>query len=131
MPKDYLDWAILGVGSLLLLTWLGILYSYIYKQQRHRKEQLIEATFAELVSNYLYGDPHESLNFLEIQRSFRKLKIYRDHPKNVQFLIDLMLRGEVLYTDAVRILAEVADSTAPTNRWVCQVESGASAAWTP
>lgn len=85
---------IYGALLVLFLLWGFILYSVIYRKYRKRKLLLIEDTFADILSRHLYGNGTEEISYIEIQRTFRKIKITEDYPENVQYLIDLMIRTQ-------------------------------------
>lgn len=78
----------------LVLLWGFILYSIIYRKYRKRKLLEIEETFADILSRHLYGNDSKEISFIEIQRTFREIKITEEHPANVQYLIDLMIRTQ-------------------------------------
>lgn len=82
---------LLGV---LILLWIIIGYSLVYRKHRTRHREKIESSFADITSKYLYTLPGEEVNLIEIQRTFRGLGIKRSNPKNVQYLIDLMIRTQ-------------------------------------
>lgn len=75
-------------------TWVTIGVSLLYRRRRTRHLNKIETTFAEITSRYLYPFPNEPFNLVRANRSFRKLGIHLGKPKNVQYLIDLMIRTQ-------------------------------------
>ncbi|MDT0645164.1 hypothetical protein RM545_00545 [Zunongwangia sp. F260] len=86
---------ILKVGLLILiLLWISISFTMVYRRRRSRKLRLIENTFAEVVSNYLYPDKENPVSLVEIQRLMRKIGIRESRMKNVQYLIALMIRTQ-------------------------------------
>lgn len=68
--------------------------SIIYRRRRTKKLLLIESTFAEVISKHLYPYPGEELSLIDIQRRFRNVGIIPSKPRNVQYLIDLMIRTQ-------------------------------------
>lgn len=79
---------------ILVILWITIGVSIIYRRRRTRNLQLIEATFAEVISKFLYPFPGENMDHIQIQRRFRSVGIINSKPKNVQYLIDLMIRTQ-------------------------------------
>lgn len=75
-------------------TWITIGVSLYYRSRRTRHLSKIEITFAEITSNYLYPLPGEPFNLLKATRAFRELGIHPSKPRNVQYLIDLMIRTQ-------------------------------------
>lgn len=78
----------------LVLVYGSIAYTMYYRKWRTKHLKLIEETFATICSQYLYPKPNEEPNLIEIQRKFRKLGITPSNPRNVQYLIDLMIRTQ-------------------------------------
>lgn len=81
---------------ILLLTacWITIAGSLIYRKKRTKHLALIESVFADVTSQYLYPEPEEPFNLIKAQRSFRQLGIVPSKPRNVQYLVDLMIRTQ-------------------------------------
>lgn len=79
---------------ILVMLWIIIGVSIIYRRRRTRKLQLIETTFADVISKFLYPLPGENIDHIYIQRRFRKIGVIDSKPKNVQYLIDLMIRTQ-------------------------------------
>lgn len=79
---------------LLFSLWITIGFSLIYRKRKTAQLQKIEAVFAEETSKYLYPLPGEQHNLIEIQRAFRKVGVVRKKPRNVQYMIDLMIRSQ-------------------------------------
>lgn len=82
---------LLGV---LVTLWFTIAASMSYRKSRTRHLEKIEFTFAEVTSKHLYPLPGEIPDLIIVQRAFRKLGVVRSKPRNVQFLIDLMIRSQ-------------------------------------
>lgn len=78
----------------LVLLWITIGVSIVYRRKRTRDLLRIEVTFAEVISKFLYPCPGESIDHIQIQRIFRSVGITDSRPKNVQYLIDLMIRTQ-------------------------------------
>lgn len=80
----------------LLILWGSIAISLIYRKRRSKVLRNIEVQFADVVSNFLYGNEDDQLSLIDIQRKFKALGISPNHPKskNVQYLIKLMLRTQ-------------------------------------
>lgn len=78
----------------LLILWVIIAISVIYRFVRTKKLKLIEKTFAGIISHYLYPLPGEKPDLIQIQRGLRAVGIVPSKPKNVQYLIDLMIRTQ-------------------------------------
>ncbi|MDT0687436.1 hypothetical protein [Autumnicola psychrophila] len=86
---------ILKIGLLMLiLLWISIGITMSYRKRRLRKLHLIESTFADVVSKYLYPDKENPVSLVEIQRLMRKIGIRESRMKNVQYLIALMIRTQ-------------------------------------
>ncbi|MDT0688328.1 hypothetical protein RM549_00915 [Salegentibacter sp. F188] len=86
---------ILKISLLLLVVlWVSIGSIMFYRKRRIRKLHLIEDTFAEVVSNYLYPDKNNPVSLIEIQRLMRKIGIRESKMMNVQYLITLMIRTQ-------------------------------------
>lgn len=68
--------------------------SLIYRKKRTQHLQKIETAFADITSGYLYPLRHEPFDLIEANRKFRKLGIIPNKPRNVQYLIDLMIRTQ-------------------------------------
>ena len=81
------------LGGLVML-WMTIAASIIYRKRRTRHREKIELTFAEVTSAHLYPFPGEKPDLIAVQRAFRELGIVRSKPRNVQYLIDLMIRSQ-------------------------------------
>ncbi len=91
--KDF--FIVIGCSFLVLvLLWILIASSIGYRKYREKKQAVIEETFADIVSRHLYGNASEQLSFIEIQRIFRKLGVFRKNPATVQYLINLMIRTQ-------------------------------------
>lgn len=79
---------------ILGVIWLMIAVSISYRQRRTQHHLKIETAFAEITANYLYPLPQEPFNLIEATRKFKELGIVPDNPRNVQYLIDLMIRTQ-------------------------------------
>lgn len=78
----------------LVILWVIIAISLIYRHIRTKELKLIESTFAGIISNYLYPAPGESPNLIQILRKIKSVGIVNSKPQNVQYLIDLMIRTQ-------------------------------------
>lgn len=78
----------------LVIVFGSIAYSMIYRRWRTKRLQLIESTFAKICSLYLYPAHDEESNLIEIQRELKAVGIVPSKPRNVQYLIDLMIRTQ-------------------------------------
>jgi len=79
---------------ILIFLWITIGVSIVYRRRRTKNLLLIEHTFAEVISKHLYPYPGEELSLIDIQRRFRNVGIIPSKPRNVQYLIDLMIRTQ-------------------------------------
>ena len=86
----FIKFALVALGIL----WISIGTSLFYRKNRNFKLKLIENTFADIVSRYLYNDPRNPLELIEIQRSMHNIGIKKKNPNNVQYLIGLMIRTQ-------------------------------------
>lgn len=80
--------------AVLVMLWVTIAVSLIYRNRRTRHLQLLENTFADIISRYLYPLPNDEFDLIKAQRTFRKVGIVPSKPNNVQYLIDLMIRTQ-------------------------------------
>lgn len=94
MNEETLLYFIAFILGALFICWGFIAYSMYYRKRRTSRLQLIEATFADIVSRYLYNDPKNPLTITEIQRSLRNVGIKEGNRNNIQFLIKLMIRTQ-------------------------------------
>ncbi|MGB7784820.1 MAG: hypothetical protein WBL27_01855 [Salinimicrobium sp.] len=78
----------------LLGLWITIGFSLKYRKRKTAQLQKIEGVFAEETSKYLYPLPGEEPDLIEIQRAFRNAGVLRKKPRNVQYMIDLMIRSQ-------------------------------------
>lgn len=83
-----------AVAVVLVIYWMSIIISLIYRKRRSRKLKEIEATFADIVSRYLYNDPNDPLTLPEIKKSLRAVGITPWKKNNIQYLIRLMIRTQ-------------------------------------
>ncbi len=79
---------------LLVGFWITIVVSLRYRRRRLKKLNNIEQVFAEICADYLYPFPGEEPKLVNIQRRFRNIGIIPSKPRNVQYLIDLMIRTQ-------------------------------------
>jgi len=79
---------------IMLIIYGSIAFTMNYRRWRKRRLNLIEETFANVTSFYLYPDPNIEPDLIKIQRTFRKIGIVPSKPRNVQYLIDLMIRTQ-------------------------------------
>ncbi|SDR93150.1 hypothetical protein [Gramella sp. MAR_2010_147] len=82
------------VFSVLVIYWISIAISLIYRSRRTYRLTKIEHTFADIVSRYLYNDPENPLSLHEITRILRNVGIKPENKNNIQFLIRLMIRTQ-------------------------------------
>lgn len=85
---------ILIVFSVLVIYWISIATSLIYRKHRTFRLQQIELTFADIVSRYLYNDPQNPLSITEIKQILKKVGIQPGKRNNIQYLIRLMIRTQ-------------------------------------
>lgn len=94
MNEETLLFFIKFVIVVLVILWISIGISLFYRRNRNVRLKLIENTFADIVSRYLYNDPRNPLELIEIQRTMRIIGISKKNPNNVQYLIGLMIRTQ-------------------------------------
>lgn len=94
MNKESLLLSIEIVFSLIAIFWIFIAFSLLYRRIRTSQLRLIEETFADIVSRYLYNDPKNPLTLAEITRTLRNVGIKSRNSNNIQFLIRLMIRTQ-------------------------------------
>ncbi|MCM8568381.1 hypothetical protein NE848_03270 [Gramella jeungdoensis] len=82
------------VFAVLVVYWVSIAVSLIYRKIRRARLKKIETTFADIVSRYLYNDPKDPLTFDEIKKRLVKVGIRQRNKNNIQFLIRLMIRTQ-------------------------------------
>ncbi|MGA8854408.1 MAG: hypothetical protein WB492_09555 [Christiangramia sp.] len=82
------------VFSVLVIYWISITVSLIYRKRRTKRLLKIEYTFADIVSRYLYDDPDNPLTLNEITTTLRDVGIKPKNNNNIQFLIRLMIRTQ-------------------------------------
>lgn len=82
------------VFSILVIYWISITISLIYKSRRTSRLNKIEITFADIVSRYLYNDPEKPLSLTEITTTLQNVGIRPRNKNNIQFLIRLMIRTQ-------------------------------------
>ena len=82
------------IFSILVIYWVSIAISIIYRRRRTSRLNKIEATFADIVSRYLYNDPNNPLTLPEITKTLREVGIKERNKNNIQYLIRLMIRTQ-------------------------------------
>ena len=94
MNEKVLIFLIQIVAILIVVAWISIAYSLIYRNRRLKILENIEDTFADIVSRFLYNDIQNPLTLIDIQRTLRKAGIKPQKKNNIQFLIKLMIRTQ-------------------------------------
>ena len=82
------------VFVVLVIYWVSIAVSLIYRKKRTSRLQKIETTFADIVSHYLYNDPKNPMTLTDITRTLRDVGIKAQNKNNIQYLIRLMIRTQ-------------------------------------
>ena len=82
------------VFVVLVIYWVSIAVSLIYRKRRTSRLQKIETTFADIVSHYLYNDPKNPMTLTDITRTLRDVGIKAQNKNNIQYLIRLMIRTQ-------------------------------------
>ncbi|MCM4157556.1 hypothetical protein [Gramella sp. AN32] len=85
---------ILVLIVVLIGLWIALFFSIYYRKNRKAHLNLIEFTFADIVSRYLYNDPNNPLTLSEIKKSLRAVGISQGKRKNIQYLVRLMIRTQ-------------------------------------
>lgn len=93
MIEKVLEIAVYLAFGFLLLLWGLTAYSMFRQKQFVLKKAKIKLLFAQLISEHLYDEVSKT-HFIEIQRLLQKEKLVESRPKNVQYLIDLMIDVE-------------------------------------
>lgn len=78
----------------LVVMWIVIGSSIFYRYIRTKDLKVIETTFADIISKFLYPVAGEQPDLIQIQRRLRNAGITPGKPHNVQYLIDLMIRTQ-------------------------------------
>ncbi len=78
----------------LFILWISIAVTVFYRKRRKKRLQLIESTFADVVSRYLYNDPSDPISLEEIRARLKEVGIIWYNRRNIQFLIGLMIRTQ-------------------------------------
>ncbi|TVZ28705.1 hypothetical protein JM83_3852 [Gillisia sp. Hel_I_86] len=78
----------------LVIVHGSIAYTMFYRKWRTRRLKIIENTFATICSLYLYPKSNQKPNLIEIQREIKGVGIKKSKARNVQYLIDLMIRTQ-------------------------------------
>lgn len=82
------------VFLVLVIYWISITISLIYRNRRTSRLNKIENTFADIVSRYLYNDPVNPITLKEITARLKNVGIRPKNKNNIQFLIRLMIRTQ-------------------------------------
>lgn len=82
------------VFSILVIYWISIVVSVVYRKNRVARLHLIEETFADVVSRYLYNDPLNPITLSEINDRLKSVGIKPGNRNNIQYLIRLMIRTQ-------------------------------------
>ncbi|TBW28644.1 hypothetical protein [Gramella sp. KN1008] len=82
------------VFAVLVIYWISIAVSLIYRRRRKARLMKIEIIFADIVSRYLYNDPVNPLTLEEIKTTLRNVGIRPRNKNNIQFVIRLMIRTQ-------------------------------------
>ena len=82
------------VLSILVIYWISIVVSVVYRKNRVARLTKIEAAFADVVSRYLYNDPHNPITLSQINDTLREVGIRPGNKNNIQYLIRLMIRTQ-------------------------------------
>lgn len=82
------------VFAVLVIYWISITVSVIYRGRRTLRLQKIELVFADVVSKYLYNDPKNPITLSEINNALRDVGIKEQNSNNIQHLIRLMIRTQ-------------------------------------
>ncbi len=78
----------------LVVYWVAIGISLVYRARRNSRLHKIEVTFADLVSRYLFNSVDAPLSIREINASLRQVGIKPGNPNNIQYLIRLLIRTQ-------------------------------------
>ena len=78
----------------LVIYWVSIGVSLIYRKRRTYRLNKIENTFADIVSRYLYSNPEDPISLTEIKKTLKNAGIRAGNKNNIQFLIRLMIRTQ-------------------------------------
>ncbi|MFV9484955.1 hypothetical protein ACNI3T_13995 [Christiangramia sp. ASW11-125] len=82
------------VLAILVIYWISIAVTMIYRKNRMRALERIEYTFADIVSRYLYNNEDDPLLISEINDRLKAVGIRKGNRNNVQYLIRLMIRTQ-------------------------------------
>lgn len=94
MNEEILIFLIKIAFVVLVIFWLSIAFSFIYRRKRSKILQQIEITFADVVSRYLYNDLNDPIDLIKIQRALKAVGVMPGKKSNIQFLIKLMIRTQ-------------------------------------
>ena len=79
---------------ILVIYWISIVVSVVYRKNRVARLAKIEATFADVVSRYLYNDPQDPITLSQINDRLKEVGIRPGNKNNIQYLIRLMIRTQ-------------------------------------
>lgn len=94
MNEQNVSYFIGFVLSILVIYWISIVISMVYRRVRVSRITQIEHTFADIVSRYLYNDPVNPLTISEINDTLKSVGIKSRNKNNIQYLISLMIRTQ-------------------------------------
>lgn len=80
--------------SLLVMVWITIAFSLVYRKVRSKQLAKIEYTFASEIGKFLYPPAGEEYHFLNVQRALQAVGAKPSKKANIQYLIDLMIRAQ-------------------------------------
>ncbi|MEC3967096.1 hypothetical protein [Flagellimonas halotolerans] len=94
MPFGNLEFFIKIFLLFLVANILLTLCAAQWRRSKNRRKKLIEAVFADKISDFLYPQTGKKPSFIDVQRALRKVGVREERPENVQFLIQLMIRTQ-------------------------------------
>lgn len=94
MSEEILTLLILTCLCILVILWVSIAFSLFYRSVRKAQLRLIETTFADIVSGYLYPNPSRPTSISQILQSLKSVGIKPRKQSNIQYLIRLMIRTQ-------------------------------------
>ena len=78
----------------LVMVWVTICFSLVYRKIRKSQLKRIEVTFAKEIAKYLYPPKGEEYHFINVQRALQAVGAKPSKRANIQYLIDLMIRAQ-------------------------------------